>query len=175
MLYIIFTVFLCTCYTFDFWGPSMCIIVLCCWDQSASVLFMLPARNTGACTDHFMRCLSIHWSVFSSGSYMCTSFGSQIVVVVTDRRMCSLNTSVFDVFIYQNICYSIGISFIMFIWSVIFILSFQCISLPGFRKWPGSGFSLHTWLCLDCDNSVQDDVSYSTQTYRRQLYRSVII
>ncbi|XP_077997957.1 neurobeachin-like protein 1 isoform X2 [Glandiceps talaboti] len=42
------------------------------------------------------------------------------------------------------------------------------ISIPGIPKWPGSGFSFHTWINLD-SNPITPS-SFETGLYRRQLY-----
>ncbi|KAK3083537.1 hypothetical protein FSP39_025014, partial [Pinctada imbricata] len=49
----------------------------------------------------------------------------------------------------------------------------DCISLPGFRKWPGGSFSFHAWLRLDCDTCAEENITFPNQTYRRQLYSFV--
>ncbi|GAB1600529.1 neurobeachin-like protein 1 isoform X2 [Argonauta hians] len=44
------------------------------------------------------------------------------------------------------------------------------ISIPCIKKWPGAGFSFHSWLCLDNEVNVGQFNLYDTKIYRRQLY-----
>ncbi|CAI9726854.1 1 isoform X1 [Octopus vulgaris] len=44
------------------------------------------------------------------------------------------------------------------------------ISIPCIKKWPGAGFSFHSWICLDNEVNVSEFNLYDTKTYRRQLY-----
>ncbi|XP_067686159.1 neurobeachin-like protein 1 [Haliotis asinina] len=44
------------------------------------------------------------------------------------------------------------------------------ISLPGIRKWPGSGYAVHAWLCLDVECDVTHHNLPDRHIYRRQLY-----
>lgn len=44
------------------------------------------------------------------------------------------------------------------------------ISLPSIRKWPGTSFSFHTWLCLENELDLDQFCLLDSSIYRKQLY-----